>query len=212
MNRRQKINEEQVFKAIQNLKDSIFGLKQSYTRYCYRVTEEDGYVFDREKAKFFAGLLSKYSSYTRKYSEELAPVMPLYFEMCAMLLATICGKGDWVFVSFRKIAETAVKSSPEEESTLNRIVSRYWDELDSMFPDGAFRTLYEEFDSYMGRVSGEAFYYTVKYTLEDFLDDNSLNVLDRDRMTESAVARINRLAASIERDLCRTDEPGEDGE
>lgn len=212
MNRRQKENEEKIFKAVQDLKDSIFGLKQSYIRYCYRVTEEDGYVFDREKAKFFAGLLSKYSRGTRKYSEELAPVMPLYFEMCAMLLAAICGRGDWVFVSFRKIAETAVKSSPEEESTLNRIVGSYWDELDDMFPDGAFRTLYEEFDSYMGRVSGEDFYYTVKYSLEDFLDDNSLNVLDRDRMTESAVARINRLGAAIERDLNRSGEPEEDSE
>jgi len=212
MNRKQKENEEKVFKAIQGLKDSIFGLKQPYIRYCYTFTENDGYVFDREKAKFFAGLLAKYSRGTRRYSEELAPVMPLFFEMCAMLLAAICGKGDWVFVSFRKIAETAVKSSPEEESTLNRIVCSYGDEIDSLFPDGAFRKIYLEFESYMGRVSGEDFYYTVKYTLEDFLDDQQLNVLDKDKMTAGTVARINRLSAAIERDLNRSGEAEEDGE
>ena len=212
MNRKQKANEEKIFKAIQDLKDSIFGLKQPYIRYCYTVTEDDGYVFDREKAKFFAGLLAKYSRSTRRYSEELAPVMPLFFEMCAMLLAAICGKGDWVFVSFRKIAETAVKSSPEEESTLNRIVCSYGDEIDSLFPDGAFRKIYLEFESYMGRVSGEDFYYTVKYTLEDFLDDQQLNMLDKDKMTAGTVARINRLSAAIERDLNRSGEAEEDGE
>ena len=150
--------------------------------------------------------------YTSRYSEELAPVMSLFFEMCAMLLAAICGKGDWVFVSFRKIAETAVKSSPEEESTLNRIVSSYGDEIDSLFPDGAFRKIYLEFESYMGRVSGEDFYYTVKYTLEDFLDDQQLNVLDKDKMTAGTVARINRLSAAIERDLNRSGEAEEDRE
>ena len=136
--------------------------------------------------------------------------MPLFFEMCAWLLDAICGKGDWIFVSFRKIAKTAMKTSPEEESTLDRLVRNCRGEIDFSFPDGEFWPLFDAFQSYMGQVDAESFYLAVKHSLEDFLDDNRLNALDKDRATDSMVARINRLSASIERDLSRWEDAEED--
>lgn len=211
MNDRQAENEEKIFDAIQDLKDSIFGMKQPYIRFCYRRTE-DGIEFDREKTAQFAAELTELSHHTLAYSEELEPVMPLFFEMCAMLLAAICGRGDWIFVSFRKIARTALKASPEEESTLERIVQSHKETIDFSFPDGSFFPLYDAFNSYMGHVESNDFYHTVKYTLENFVDSHRLNVLDRDRMTENVTARIHRLSAAIERDLNRGEESEEDEE
>lgn len=211
MNQKQFENEDKIFQAIQDLKDSIFGLKQPYIRYCYEYTEEDGYVFSRERTGVFAHRLTMCARETRTYSEELSAAIPLFFEMCAMLLAAICGKGDWIFVSFRKIAKAALKSSPEEESVLERIVKNSQEDIDDMFPDGAFWVLYEEFRPYMGQVDAEGFYLCVKHALEDFLDEHHLNALDKDKATESMVARINRLSAAIERDLSRSEFSGEDG-
>ena len=205
MNQKQYKNEEKIFHAIQELKDSIFGLRQPYIRYCFSNTEEEGYVFQEEKACEFARQLGKCARSTRTYCEELEPVIELFFRVTLRLLAAICSSGDWVFVSFRKIAKTALKDTPDEESTLERIVRREKKHIDRMFAEEEFYPEYEEFCSYMGRVDAEGFYLCVKHGVENFLDDNHLNALDRDRVTDSVVAKISRLSASVERDLLRAD-------
>lgn len=109
MNEKQRNNEEQIFKAIQDLKDSVFGLKQPYIRYCYTYSEEEGYRFCATMADAFADELSAAARRVPSYREELADVMPLFFRMIPRLLAAICASGDWIFVSFRKLADTALK-------------------------------------------------------------------------------------------------------
>ena len=210
MNQKQWENEEKVFKAIQDLKDSIFGLKQSYIPFCYTNDREDGYRFSEEKTKVFVQKLSECAVETRPYSPELERVIPLFFEVTTKLLAAICSSGDWVFVSFRKLADTAKKSCPEENSVYERIVADHKYKIDRMFDKEAFWPLYEEFMGYMGHVDGERFYLCVKQTVECFLDDHRLNCLDKEQLTESIVARISRLCASIERDLDRAEFPEEE--
>ncbi len=210
MNRKQRENEDKVFKAIQDLKDSIFGMRQPYIRYCYIHTDEDGLVFCDEKAEIFVTLLCSFCSGTRTYSEEWGAVMPLFFRVTARLLAAICNSGDWIFVSFRKLAKAAMKSSPEEESVYERIVDSHRAQIDQTFPSGVFWPDYESFRSFMGQMDPEDFYLCVKHTLEDFLDDQNLNVLDRDQLTDSVIARMSRLSAAIERDLRRAEPQMED--
>lgn len=211
MNLRQRQNEDRIFKAIQDLKDSIFGLRQSYIPFCYTNDQEDGYRFSEEKTALFVAELSEYAGRTRTYSDELKEAMPLFFEVSLKLLAAICSSGDWVFVSFRKLANAAMKDSSEEESTFERIVASHRAPIERMFPTDSFWLPYEKFCGYMGRVNAENFSLCVKHTVEDFLDDHCLNCLDKDQLTESIVARISRLSASIERDLDRAEFPEEDG-
>ena len=210
MNQRQRQNEDRIFKAIQDLKDSIFGLRQSYIPFCYTNDREDGYRFSEEKTAIFVAELSEYSGGTRTYSDELKEVMPLFFEVSVKLLAAICSSGDWVFVSFRKLANAAMKDSSEEESTFDRIVASHRAQIDKMFPADSFWEPYAKFCGYMGRVNAENFSLCVKHTVEDFLDDRHMNCLDRDQTTEHIVARISRLAAAVERDLNRSEIPEED--
>ena len=206
MNEKQRTNEEQIFKAIQDLKDSVFGLKQPYIRYCYTYSEEEGYQFSIPMADAFAEELSDIARQMPTYCEELSEVMDLFFRMIPRLLAAICASGDWIFASFRKLAETALKDSPEEESVLERIVNGHRDVIDETFPDGSFWPVYDAFCSYMGRVDNDAFYRCAKNGVEGFLDERRLNVLDSDRATAGVVARISRLAASIDRDLSRRED------
>lgn len=206
MNEKQRNNEEQIFKAIQDLKDSVFGLKQPYIRYCYTYSEEEGYRFCATMADAFADELSAAARRVPSYREELADVMPLFFRMIPRLLAAICASGDWIFVSFRKLADTALKNAPEEESVLERIVQSHREVIDETFPDGSFWPIYDAFCAYMGRVDNEAFYRCAKNSVETFLDEHQLNVLDSDRATSTVVARISRLAAAIDRDLSRRED------
>lgn len=210
MNQKQAENEDKIFKAIQDLKDSMFGMKQPYIRYCYDHTDEDGLVFNKEKAEVFVENLCEFSTKTRTYRGELIPVMPLFFRVTVMLLAAICNSGDWVFVSFRKLAKAALKSSPEEESTYDRIVESHRSQINRMFSANIFWPDYELLRACLGQVDAEDFYLCVKHTLEAFVDDRRLNVLDRDQLTESVVARISRLSATVERDLKRAEDPWED--
>ena len=206
MNEKQRSNEEQIFKAIQDLKDSMFGLKQPYIRYCYIYSEEEGYRFSIRMADLFAEELSVVARRTPTYSEELSEVMGLFFRMIPRLLAAICASGDWVCVSFRKLAETALKDTPEEKSVLERIVDSHREAIDETFPDGSFWPVYDAFCGYMGCVDNDAFYRCAKNSVEGFLDERHLNVLDSDRATAGVVARISRLAASIDRDLLRRED------
>ena len=203
MNEKQRENEALIFKAIQDLKDSVFGLKQSYVRYCYTYSEEDGRRFSVPKADAFAQELSTIAQQTPTYCGELAEVMPLFFRVIPRLLTAICGSGDWIFASFRKLAEAALKETPEEKSILECIVDDHRAEIDAAFPNGEFWPDYETFCGYMGRVDNESFYRCAKLTVEAFLDERCLNVLDRDQATAGVVARISRLAAAIDRDLSR---------
>ena len=203
MNTKQQANEEKIFKAIRDFKDSVFGLRQSYTTFCYTRSDEDGEVFSMDKMTVFAFELYVYSRQTKEYTDELEKILASYFRMVLMLLHAICSSGDWIFVSMRKLAEAALKSSTEDESTLDRIVSSHRSRIDRAFPDGAFWQEYELFCCDMGRVDNEAFYLSVKHALEKFLDEHRLNVLDRDSSTDAVVARLSRLAASVERDLAR---------
>lgn len=203
MNAKQKANEDKIFKAIRDFKDSVFGLRQSYMPFCYTRSGEDGDVFSMEKMTAFARELTGYAKQTKEYTDELEGVLSGYFPTVLMLLHAICSSGDWMFVSMRKLAEAALKSSVEDESTLDRIVSSYRSRIDRAFPCGEFWQEYEAFCRDMGRVDNEAFYLSVKHALEAFLDEHRLNVLDRDSSTDAIVARLSRLAASVERDLAR---------
>ncbi len=204
MNAKQRANEDKIFKAIRDFKDSVFGLRQSYVPFCYTHSREDGDVFSVEKMSVFAFELFVYARQTKEYTDELKQVLSSYFRMVLMLLHAICSSGDWIFVSMRKLAEAALKSGTESESTLDRIVKSHTDRIDSAFPDGEFWEEYEMFCRDMGRVDNEAFYLSVKHALETFLDEHQLNVLDRDSSTDAVVARLSRLAASVERDLARS--------
>lgn len=197
----QQKHEDEIFQAIQDLKDSIFGLKQPYTPYCYEDIPGQGYVFSPAKTGEFVGQLCALAREVRSYREELEPVLPLFFSMTVRLLSAICGSGDWVFVSFRKIAKTALKSEPDEESTLDRIVSSHRHLLDLHFPEGEFWADFDVFSHYMGRVDPDSFYMCVKHTVERYLDCRRLNPLDSPRTTQAITTRIHRLSAAIEQEL-----------
>lgn len=207
MENNQAANEKKIFDAIQELKDCIFGLKQTYTDFCYEHTVKDGcssYMMSTEKLNDFANELSETAKAVRYYNESFDPILPVFFKVTIMFLTAACNPSDWLFVSIRKIGGTVFKTDPDEKSTFDIMVETATPTINDYFTDGLFWKDYELFNASLGGVDLSDFEQCVKRTIERFIDEHELNALGDDVATQNFVARINRTAVTIARDLRRS--------
>lgn len=205
MNKTQKENEEKLFKAIQDLKDSIFGLKQPYIPLCYDISPERGYEFNSRKMRALVDELTETSKTVRSYQAEFAPILPLFFELCFKFLAAVCNPSDWIFVSIRKIANTLYRHAPGADSTFDRMLRNNRNTIDNLFAQDEFWPLYEDFSARIDELDFQGFSQCVKHTVETYIDNHHLNTLDHDQATQSIITRLNRVSSTIQRDVSRFD-------
>lgn len=196
-------NEKKIFDAIQELKDSIFGLNQSYADFCYQYSAEYGYTLDQSKLESFAQSLSETAKQVKHYEGAFEPVLPLFFRMSIMFLAAACNPSDWLFVSIRKLGNTVYKANTEEKSVFDIMVEDSSKYLDEYFEDNIFRTTYEQFSDAISNVDMTNFGQCTKRALERFIDDNNLNTLNDDVATQNIISRMQRTSVMIARDIQR---------
>ena len=203
MNDKQIENEKKIFDAIQELKDSIFGLNQSYADFCYQYSAEYGYTLDQLKIESFAQALSETAMQVKYYEGAFEPVLPVFFRMSIMFLAAACNPSDWLFVSIRKLGNTVYKANTEEKSIFDIMVEDSSKYLDEYFEGNVFWEIYKQFSDLISNVDLTNFGQCVKRALERFIDDNNLNTLNDDAATQNIVSRMRRTSVMIARDIQR---------
>lgn len=203
MNEKQRENEKKIFDAIQDLKDSIFGLKQSYIPFCFDYSTESGYLLNTEKLNVFSQELAKLARTTKTYDDNFEPVIPLFFIVCIKFLTASCNPSDWLFLSIRKIAKTNDGTEDYPISTFDIMIKNSSVFLKGYYQDGIFWNEYDEFKTLMLEVDKDNFYQCIKNTIETFIDENNLNSLNDDKTTQSLLSKINRTSSVIARELQR---------
>lgn len=198
-------NERKIFDAIQDLKDSIFGLKQSYTSFCYDHFNSDGYsTYDlsQEKMLLFIEKLCDTARNVKYYHEDYDAVLPSFFAMTILFLTAACNPSDWLFVSIKKIGSTVYKSG-SEKSVFDIMVEDSTGTINGRYEDDCFWVEYRKFNKSIENVDLTDFEQCVKRTLERFIDDNNLNTLNDPLATNNIIARLNRTSSFINRELQR---------
>ena len=203
MNETRISNEQKIFSAIQELKDSIFGLKQSYTEFCYDYSEETGLFLDPEKTNDFANNLLETSKPVRYYDSDFEEIFPLFIKMSVIFLDATCNPSDWLFVSIRKIGKTIYEEDPQQKSTFEIMVNNAKEAINSHHDSKQFWDTYELFQSKSSLINMRNFGQYVKLSVERFIDDNGLNYLDDTKATEMLISRINRTSSIIAKEVQR---------
>lgn len=197
-------NEHKVFEAIQSLKDSVFGLKQSFSEYCFDFSNTREYTFNETKMYSFIDELAKLAQSTRAYSSSFERFIPLFLEMSLRFLAAACNPSDWQFRSIKKLAGTVYRESSDYKSTFDFMVEDTQKYLDAYWACGQFGKVYSEYSAIILDFDYDAcvsFETCVKQTLERFIDSHNLNSLSSDFDTQTIIARITRTANLIQADL-----------
>lgn len=194
---------KKIFDAIQELKDSIFGLNQSYADFCYNYSFENGYYLDQSKLIAFSTSLANTAKQVKYYDSVYAKVLPLFFKMAVMFLAAACNPSDWLFVSIRKLGTAVYKTSAEEQSIFDIMVEDSSAFLDEYFSDKSFQEVYNQFSKEITTIDMDNFGQCVKRAIERFIDENELNTLNDDVATQNIISRMARTSAIITRDLQR---------
>lgn len=201
MTDQQAINEKKVFDAIQELKDSIFGMNQPYIGYCYDYSLENGHSLNIDRVDEFANALSETSKKVSVYDNHFSEVLPSFFRLSVLFLDAVCNPSDWIFVSIRKIAETVYKQDNDQQSTFDIMV-----EKSSIHRFAAKETFYKEYNHFnkcIHDVEMTNFARCVKLTLECFIDEKELNPLADDDSIRAIISRVNRTSSVISREIQR---------
>lgn len=196
-------NEKKIFDAIQGLKDSIFGLNQPYTDFCYSHSLEEGYTLDLSKLSEFSTSLANTAKQVKYYDATFEPVLPLFFKMAVMFLAAACNPDDWLFVSLRKLGDTVYKTNASEQSVFDIMVENDSKYLNEYYQDKAFQAIYNQFSEEIAFLDMTNFAQCVKQAIERFIDENELNTLNDDIATRNIILRIQRSSEMITRDMLR---------
>lgn len=183
-----KTNEEKIFDVIQDLKDSIFGLKNSYVKYCYSETNE-GLYWDNRKSENFIEELLKHAKMTSTYNAQFEGLIVLAFELTLKFILHACNFEEQQFVSLRKIIKTTQKRSKEEQSVFEIMVERQKGYFDMIYFDKL-----KLFCDQIIDVNFDDFYKSCKHAIEAFIDSHNLNSIKNDKATSELVLRISRLS------------------
>lgn len=197
MTKKQYENEQRILKAIQQLKDSLFGMDMSYIDYCYYRGEDVCYL-DNEKLESFASELFLNAKNTAMYRPEFESILPSFYKLVIKYIDKACPISDRRFVSIRKIAEVVNKPSADYRCPFDIMI----DDLKEMF-DLIFLSEYSEFSRKIVGIDHESFYRCVKGSVEAFIDSHNLNCLSNDLLTDQTVVKINQLAGRIRVDQRR---------
>ena len=184
----EKTNEEKIFDAIQDLKDSLFGLKNSYANYCYSESSNGLYWNNNKSERFIEEIISQAKS-TKTYNEEFEPIIRAALELSLKFILHACNFEEQQFVSLRKIIKTMEKDIEGEPSVFEIMVNRQKGYFDNIYLEKL-----EQFSLKMVGIDFEAFYKCCKHAIESFIDKNNLNSINSNRVTSEIVLRINRLS------------------
>lgn len=190
----QRNNEEKIFSAIQDLKDSIFGLNNSYVNFCYEYSENFHYL-NEEKMDSFISELIELSRNTNTYKNEFESLIKDLLYMEIKYIQHFCPFNDQTFASLRKIAETVYKPNAEYKSTFDVLIGDQKDFLDLIFIEK-----YDNFTQEIINVDFNEFYKCIKHALEAFIDNHNLNCLNDEAATSNMVFKISRLSQRIQFD------------
>ena len=183
-----KTNEEKIFDVIQDLKDSIFGLKNSYVKYCY--SETDGSLFwDNKKSEKFIKELLEHAKMTSTYNAQFEGLIVLAFELILKFILHACNFEEQQFVSLRKIIKTTQKESKEDQSIFEIMVEQQKGYFDMVYFDKL-----QLFSDQIIEVNFDDFYKSCKHAIEAFIDSHNLNSIKNDKVTSELVLRISRLS------------------
>lgn len=190
-----KSNEENIFDAIQDLKDSIFGLKNSYVQYCYSQSDT-GLAWDDDKSNLFIKELLKSATNTKTYKEEFNELVSMVFEIAIEYIRYACNFEEQLFVSLRKIIKTTEKYTCDELSTFEIMIDRQKQYFDLIYLEKC-----KEFSVKMIEVEFDDFYKCCKNAIEQFIDEKNLNTIYNDRATREIVSRVNRVSNIVAGDI-----------
>ena len=193
-------NEAKIFEAIQNLKDSVFGLKASYVPFCYTARKR-GMSFDWEKYELFVDELCKCAEEVEGYTETIGERLREFYGIVIRFVDLFCPQDDRCFASFKKLALT-VSEDGGSKGTLFDAIMRDYVERDEL--DDAFRRAYESFSAKIGGEDFAAFYRCEKIAVEHFIDRHELNCLRSSEETLRAIEEIQRATMRLQRDFSVT--------
>ena len=186
-----KSNEEKIFDSIQELKDSIFGLKNSYVNYCYSESNTSLY-WDNKKSEDFIQELLGFAKNNDIFEKNFEELIVMAFELSLKFILYACNFEEQRFVSLRKIIYTMKKSNNEEQSVFEIMV-----ENQKEYFDFAYLEECETFCQKIIEVDFDAIYKCCKHAIESFIDTKHLNSISNEKATADIVLRINRLSNII---------------
>lgn len=187
MTEKQRINEEKVFDAIQDLKDSVFGLKNSYVRFCYS-DSESGRFWDNSRVDIFIDEIIENAKKSSYYKSEFASDIKLILELILKFIHKVCPFEDQRFVSIRKIVKTAEKPTTDYKSVFEIMI-----ETQNQYFDMEYQNKCNELFLNITGIDFQSFYKCIKHGIEAFIDSKGLNILNDDDMTREVLARIKRV-------------------
>lgn len=184
-------NEKKLLKAIQQFKDTAFGLESRYTSYCY---EYIGGVrqLNEEKVEAFITELEELAKRSSFYTDALTSLIDKFLRVVIRYMDCTFAPYEYKFVSIRKIADTVYKQSLTQVSTFDILIT---DQKQKMDP--YYYSLYENFTKDIVDADQSAFFRCIKTSLDAFVDEHQLNCLHDDQETAELVARINQYSRRL---------------
>ena len=186
--------EKKILDAIQQLKDSVFGMETSYAQYCYSVNEHKSEL-DFEKVNQFIYKLINYASADSRFTAELKPLIQDFLTITLQYLDSTFASYEYKFSSIRKIAYTIRKNNAEQKSTFDILITDVEQDLST----DCF-ALYKKFTNDILSVDQESFYLCIKHALEKFVDEHGLNCIDDENAVDQMVSKIHQLAYRVKLD------------
>lgn len=184
----EKTNEERIFDSIQELKDSLFGMKLSYVRYCYSKSES-GLYWDNQKSERFIQELLNCSKESRCYDETFDDLIMTVFELSLKFILHASNFDEQRFVNLRKIIKTTEKFNISDKSVFEIMV-----DTQKKYFDLVFLRKCDDFSKKIASIEFDKFYRCCKHGIELFIDNKKLNTILNDDLSMQMVSRINRLA------------------
>ena len=183
-------NKERLMKAIDNLRDCVCGMNSSFMTYC---CSESNTIFDWDEKKFedFVGLLCSYAFKSACYHSEFDCMLQKFYSLTIKFIVAACNPNEHTFLSIRKIAKLLEKT-PGYKCTYEYLIEAQETAIDEMFTD--YWEMYDEFVKLLVGLEHEDFYETVRFSLQRFVEENSLTLFADTAAINSLSKRIDRVS------------------
>ena len=123
-------NEKKLLKAIQQFKDTAFGLESRYTPYCYEYI--DGVRrLNEEKVETFITELEELAKRSSFYTDALTSLIDKFLRVVIRYMDCTFAPYEYKFVSIRKIADTVYKQSLAQVSTFDILITDQKHKIDN---------------------------------------------------------------------------------
>ena len=194
-----KENELAIHRAVQDLKDSIFGMKQPFFSMGILKESENSTTLHQENFSSFIGELECIAKTIPEHEISLAIVLKNFWILSIKFLLVACPEEDWNFQSIKKLATTVAKKDSQTDSVFDILLRDAQSDLSIAYPnENDFWSLYNEFSSQIVNCDIDKFSQLNKHTLEKYIDKHSLNTLDSQDSTQRIVSHIERYSRQAE--------------